>query len=157
MEKGGAPDKLKVTGNLALRGVTINKVGTNVLGNLPSVGFEATATLKRSDFGLGMYVPQVSDEVSIQITCQADEAKAYAKQLDRKRMRRLAMPGPRRRKRRCGCCCATVMAVGQCVLVRHADSCRCDEPSSFCLRCVLLYVIQTRNAKRCLMGGRGGL
>jgi hypothetical protein len=28
-----------------------------------------------------MYVPQVSDEVSIQITSQADEAKAYAAHL----------------------------------------------------------------------------
>jgi polyisoprenoid-binding protein YceI len=89
VEKGSAPDKLKVTGNLTLRGatrpvtldVTINKIGTNIRSNLPSIGFEATTTLKRSEFGLGMFVPQVSDEVSIHITCQGDEAKAYAKQL----------------------------------------------------------------------------
>jgi polyisoprenoid-binding protein YceI len=61
--------------------VTTNKVGTNIRNNLPSVGFEATTTLKRSEFGLGKFVPQVSDEVSIHITCQADEAKGYAKQL----------------------------------------------------------------------------
>ncbi len=89
VEKGSAPDKLKVTGNLTVRGVTrpvvldvtINKVGVNIRSNLPSIGFEATTTLKRSDFGLGMFVPQVSDEISVHITCQADEAKAYAKQL----------------------------------------------------------------------------
>jgi polyisoprenoid-binding protein YceI len=89
VERGSAADQLKVTGNLTLRGVTrpvtldvtINKVGTNIRSNLPSVGFEATTMLKRSDFGLGMYVPQVSDEVSIHITCQADEAKAYARKL----------------------------------------------------------------------------
>lgn len=89
VEKGDAMDKLKVTGDLTVRGitrsvildVTINKVGINIRSNLPSVGFEATTTLKRSDFGLGLYVPQVSDEVSIHITCQADESKAYAKRL----------------------------------------------------------------------------
>jgi polyisoprenoid-binding protein YceI len=89
VERGSAPDKLKVTGNLTVHGitrpvvldVTINKVGTNIRSNLPSVGFEATATLKRSDFGLGLYVPQVSDEVSIHITCQGDEAKGYVKRL----------------------------------------------------------------------------
>jgi polyisoprenoid-binding protein YceI len=89
VEKGAAPNKLKVTGDLTVRGitrpvtldVTINKVGTNIRSNLPSVGFEATTTVKRSDFGLSLYVPQVSDEVSIHITCQADESKGYAKRL----------------------------------------------------------------------------
>jgi polyisoprenoid-binding protein YceI len=89
VERGSAPDKLKVTGNLTLRGVTrmvtldvtINKVGMNIRDNLPDVGFDATTTLKRSDFGLGLFVPQVSDEVSIYITCQADEAKGYLKHL----------------------------------------------------------------------------
>jgi polyisoprenoid-binding protein YceI len=89
VERGSSPDQLKVTGNLSLHGVTrpitldvtINKVGVNIRSNLPSVGFEATTTIKRSDFGLGLYVPQVSDDVSIHITSQADEAKAYVKQL----------------------------------------------------------------------------
>lgn len=79
-------NQLKVTGDLSLRGVTkpvtldvtINKVGTNPRMHLPAVGFEATATLKRSDFGMGKFVPQVSDEVTIHITSQADEAKGYA-------------------------------------------------------------------------------
>ena len=35
------------------------------------MGFEAMATLKRSDFGLGLYVPQVSDEIRIRITAEA--------------------------------------------------------------------------------------
>lgn len=89
VERGSAPDMLKVTGNLTVHGitkpvtldVTINKVGTNIRINVPAVGFEATTTLKRSDFGLGLYVPQVSDEVSIHITSQADEAKGYVKRL----------------------------------------------------------------------------
>ncbi|TCV96421.1 polyisoprenoid-binding protein YceI [Luteibacter rhizovicinus] len=86
VEKTSMPDRLKVTGNFSVRGVTrpvtldvtINKVGTNPRLNLPAVGFEATTTLKRSDFGLGKFVPQVSDEVTIHITCQANEAKGYA-------------------------------------------------------------------------------
>jgi hypothetical protein len=61
--------------------VTINKIGLDIRNNLQAIGFDATATLKRSDFGLGQYVPQVSDDVSIHITAQADEAKGYAKQL----------------------------------------------------------------------------
>jgi polyisoprenoid-binding protein YceI len=89
VEKGTAPDKLRVTGDLTMRGVTrpvtldvtINKIGINIRSNLPEIGFEATTTLKRSDFGMGLFVPQVSDEVSIHITCDAIEAKAYAKEL----------------------------------------------------------------------------
>jgi polyisoprenoid-binding protein YceI len=86
VETTAMPNHLKVTGDLSLRGVTrpvtldvtINKVGTNPRLHMPAVGFEATATLKRSDFGLGKFVPQVSDEVTVHITSQADEAKAYA-------------------------------------------------------------------------------
>ena len=32
-----------------------------------NIGFEATARLKRSDFGISMYVPVVSDEVELRI------------------------------------------------------------------------------------------
>lgn len=89
VEKGDASDKLIVTGDLTLHGitkavtlqVTINKIGINPRINLPSIGFDASASLKRSDFGLGMYVPQVSDDVSLYITAQGDEEKGYAKHL----------------------------------------------------------------------------
>jgi polyisoprenoid-binding protein YceI len=82
----GMPHRLKVIGELTLRGVTrpvtldvtINKIGMNPRLHLPAVGFDATTTLKRSDFGLGKFVPQVSDEVTLHITTQADEAKGYA-------------------------------------------------------------------------------
>jgi polyisoprenoid-binding protein YceI len=33
-----------------------------------NVGFSATAVIKRSDFGLGMAAPAVSDEVKLKIT-----------------------------------------------------------------------------------------
>jgi len=80
---------LKVVGDLSLHGtvrpvtldVTLNKVGTNPRNNVPTVGFEAMATLKRSDFGLGLYVPQVSDEIRIHITVEAAEKNAYEQYL----------------------------------------------------------------------------
>jgi polyisoprenoid-binding protein YceI len=85
VEKGAMPGTLKVVGDLSLHGitkpvaldVTINKVGTNPRNHVPTVGFEAMATLKRSDFGLGLYVPQVSDEVQVHITAEAAEKSAY--------------------------------------------------------------------------------
>ena len=36
--------------------------------NLETIGFEAEATIKRSDFGLGFGVPLVGDEVKLEIT-----------------------------------------------------------------------------------------
>ena len=81
-----AANRLTVKGDLSLHGVvkpvtlavTIVKIGLNPRTNLPTVGFDATTTLKRSDFGLGRYVPQVSDEVQLHIVSQAVDAKAYA-------------------------------------------------------------------------------
>jgi polyisoprenoid-binding protein YceI len=89
VEKGAAADSLKVSGDLSLHGitkpvtldVTINRVGTNPRNQVPTVGFEAMATLKRSDFGLGLYVPQVSDEIHIHITAEAAEKNAYEQYL----------------------------------------------------------------------------
>jgi polyisoprenoid-binding protein YceI len=92
VEMLGNSDHLKVTGNLSLHGVTkavtldvtINKVATDPRNQLPTLGFDAAATLNRSDFGLGLYVPMVSDAIRIQITGQAAEAKGYAKWLQAK-------------------------------------------------------------------------
>ena len=89
IEKGATPDTLKVAGELSVHGitkpvvldVTINKIGTNPRNQVPTVGFEAMATLKRSDFGLGLYVPQVSDEIRIHITAEAAEKNAYEQYL----------------------------------------------------------------------------
>jgi polyisoprenoid-binding protein YceI len=89
VEKGATPQTLRVVGDLSLHGitkpvtleVTINKIGTNPRNQVPTVGFEAMATLKRSDFGLGLYVPQVSDEIQIHITAEAAEKIAYEQYL----------------------------------------------------------------------------
>ena len=84
-----ALNRLKVTGDLTVHGVTkavilevtVVKVGINPRTSLPTVGFDATTTLKRSDFGLGRYVPQVSDEIQLHLTSQGVEARAYAEYL----------------------------------------------------------------------------
>lgn len=75
--------KFKVTGDLTVHGVTkpvvldakLNKLGEQPMMKVPAIGFDATATLKRSDFGVGAYVPNVSDEIKIHITTEAHAAK----------------------------------------------------------------------------------
>ncbi|MFG1462696.1 YceI family protein [Xanthobacter sp. DSM 24535] len=65
----------KITCDLTLLGVTkpvildvtFNKAGTNPLDKTYSLGFDARAVIKRSDFGMTTYVPAVSDEVTLQI------------------------------------------------------------------------------------------
>ena len=84
-----ALNRLQVAGDLTLHGVTkavilevtVVKVGINPRTSLPTVGFDATTTLKRSDFGLGRYVPQVSDAIQLHLTSQGVEATAYAEYL----------------------------------------------------------------------------
>ncbi len=90
VEPGKAHDHLKVIGELSLHGVTkpvtlevtVVKIGINPRTHLPTVGFDATAVVKRSDFGLGKYVPQVGDEIALHVTSQAVEATAYAQYLE---------------------------------------------------------------------------
>lgn len=89
IEKMPGHDRYRVSGDLVLHGLsrpvaleaTLNKIGTNPRNGVPSIGFEATARLKRTEFGLGAFVPQVSDEVEIHITAQGDEAKPFAEYL----------------------------------------------------------------------------
>jgi polyisoprenoid-binding protein YceI len=86
VEKGGSADRLMVTGNLTIRDVTktvvldvkMLKLGSNPRTQVATVGFNATGRLKRSDFGLGAYVPQVGDEIALQVTCQGAESSGYA-------------------------------------------------------------------------------
>jgi polyisoprenoid-binding protein YceI len=64
-----------VTGDLTILGTTkpvtlvttINKAANHPLRNVPTVGVSASATLMRSAWGLGAYVPAVSDEVELSI------------------------------------------------------------------------------------------
>ncbi|GAA0718975.1 YceI family protein [Dokdonella soli] len=89
VEKGAGKDKLKVTGDLTVHGVTkpvvldvtINKVGEHPMRKAQAAGFDATTTIKRSEFGLTKYVPMVSDDVKVHITSETIDAKAYAESL----------------------------------------------------------------------------
>jgi polyisoprenoid-binding protein YceI len=82
VEKSGA-NGLKISGDLTVHGVTkpvvldatINKIGDNPMSNRPSAGFDATVTLKRSEFGVGKLVPNVSDEVKVHISLDSHLAK----------------------------------------------------------------------------------
>ncbi len=67
--------KLAVAGNLTLLGVTkpvtldvtVNKIGEHPMRKVPWVGFNATANIKRSDFGMNYAVPAVGDDIKISI------------------------------------------------------------------------------------------
>ncbi|HZP67756.1 MAG TPA: YceI family protein [Rudaea sp.] len=81
VEKVGA-DHLKVTGDLTIHGVTksvtlpvkINKIGDNPMMGAPSAGFDSDLTIKRSDFGVDKYVPNVGDDIHVHITFDSHKA-----------------------------------------------------------------------------------
>ena len=70
-----------LTGDLTLAGVTkpvtlklrVNKIGKNDVLDMPSVGFTATTTIKRSAFGIRAYEDLVGDAISVQIQIEALE------------------------------------------------------------------------------------
>ncbi len=72
----------KITGDLTMNGITkpvvldaqLNQVGDHPMAGKPWAGFDATATLARSEFNLGKFAPFVSDEVEIQISVEAQKA-----------------------------------------------------------------------------------
>lgn len=79
--------KLKVTGDLTIKGrtkpvvldVNLNKAAEHPMSKRATIGFDATTTIKRSDFGVGKFAPNVSDEVTLRITTEAAVPKAEAK------------------------------------------------------------------------------
>ncbi|KAF1721529.1 YceI family protein [Pseudoxanthomonas wuyuanensis] len=76
--------KLKVTGNLTIKDitkpvvldVTLNKAGEQPMAKRAAIGFDAVATVSRTEFGVGKYAPAVSDEVKLRITTEALVPKA---------------------------------------------------------------------------------
>lgn len=72
-------DSALITGDLTLNGVTketvldtkLNQQGDHPMANKPWIGFDATTTLLRSDFNLGMFAPAVGDEVEVRISVEA--------------------------------------------------------------------------------------
>lgn len=75
-------DKLKLVGDLTIHGVTksvtfdvtINGIAPHPMSKKPTAGFDAVTKIKRTDFGVGKYAPNVSDEVTLRVTMEASEA-----------------------------------------------------------------------------------
>ena len=73
----------KITGDLTMNGVTkpvvldaeMTQIGEHPMAKKPWVGFNATTTVIRSDYNLGMFAPYVGDEVSIAISIEATKAE----------------------------------------------------------------------------------
>lgn len=72
-----------ITGDLTMNGVTksvvldakLNQMGEHPMEGKPWAGFDATTTVLRSDYNLGKFAPFVSDEVQIEISIEAMQAK----------------------------------------------------------------------------------
>lgn len=68
-----------VFGDLTIRDVTrpvgmtveLNKIGTNMMG-AKTAGFSAYTIIKRSEFGIDTYVPDLGDEVTLYIESEAN-------------------------------------------------------------------------------------
>lgn len=86
VEKADGEGRYKVTGDLNLHGVTktvvldakLNRAADHPLKKTPTIGFDATTTINRSDFGIDYAVPNVSDEIRIHITTEAGAPKKDA-------------------------------------------------------------------------------
>ncbi|TCB32924.1 polyisoprenoid-binding protein [Acinetobacter sp. ANC 4910] len=72
-------NQYKITGNLTVKDVTkpvvldavLNKQGEHPMTKLQSIGFNATTSFDRSAFGVGGYVPNVGDKITVNITTEA--------------------------------------------------------------------------------------
>ncbi|WP_397578537.1 YceI family protein [Sphingorhabdus sp.] len=72
----------KITGNLTLNGVTkpvvldttFSGAGNNPFNKKATVGFHATAVIKRSEFGISYAVPMISDDVTLDISVAFEKA-----------------------------------------------------------------------------------
>lgn len=72
-------NKYKITGNLTIKDVTkpvvldavLNKQGEHPMAKVPAIGFNATTSFNRSAFGVGAYVPNVGDKITVNITTEA--------------------------------------------------------------------------------------
>ncbi|MFT3965946.1 MAG: YceI family protein [Sphingobium sp.] len=70
------PKTATIAGNLTLHGVTkpatldatFQAAAVNPMKKVYTIGFKATGSIRRSDFGVSKYVPMVSDETVLTIT-----------------------------------------------------------------------------------------
>ncbi len=76
-------DTALITGDLTINDTTrsvtldatLNKAATHPMAGKPWMGFDATTTLLRSDYGLGRFAPNVSDELDVMISIEAQLAE----------------------------------------------------------------------------------
>ncbi|MTI42980.1 polyisoprenoid-binding protein YceI [Roseibium hamelinense] len=75
-------NQLEVTGDLTIKGKTkpatlnvdVTAMGEHPMAKKPAVGFAITTVVKRSDYGMDMFVPYVGDEVSVTFHSETLEA-----------------------------------------------------------------------------------
>lgn len=87
VERVGISSEFRIQGDLTAHGVTrpvvldatLNGEAQHPMFKAPAIGFDATTTIKRSDYGLSVALPMVSDEVGVRITVEALEADAAKK------------------------------------------------------------------------------
>ncbi|SHI83746.1 Polyisoprenoid-binding protein YceI [Shimia gijangensis] len=73
----------KIAGDLSMNGQTmsvvldavLNKAGAHPMAGKDWLGFSATTTLLRSDYGVGKFAPYTSDEVPVMISIEAMKAE----------------------------------------------------------------------------------
>ena len=81
--KVAGKDRLAVTGDLTIHGVTrpttfdvtINSTAPHPMRKTRAVGFDARATIKRSDFGVSYALPGVADAIQLSIAMEAGEPR----------------------------------------------------------------------------------
>ena len=76
--------KFKVTGELTIKDITrsvvldatLNKAADHPMSKAPTIGFDATTTISRTEFGVGAYAPNVGDTVTLRITTEASAPRS---------------------------------------------------------------------------------
>ena len=77
-------NQLEVTGDLTLKGITkpvtltvdVKAMGEHPMAKKPAAGFAVSTVIKRSDFGMDMFVPYVGDEVTVTFHAETLQAGA---------------------------------------------------------------------------------
>ena len=81
--KSTGTDTAVLTGDLTIKGVTkpvsldvhLNRAAEHPMSKNPMLGFSATGKFNRSEFGMGMFTPMVSDELGLQFEGEFGLAK----------------------------------------------------------------------------------
>jgi polyisoprenoid-binding protein YceI len=81
--KPTGPGTADITGDLRFHGVTrpvvlaarFNGAGVNPIDKAYTLGFDATTTIKRSDWGVKTYVPLIGDETVLRISAAFEKPK----------------------------------------------------------------------------------